>query len=118
MLQIISGKFFKTDDRHHHDGKGILFSNYSWIRPIKTSVATLESLDPYKSAVISHVVTYLNQIEKVAPPGKDVLIRTGDYEIVDQFQLLCTFGLKAFFHPDKTAVAVSCRAQRSSGADL
>jgi hypothetical protein len=31
MLQIISGKFFGDGERHEFEGKGILYSNMSWI---------------------------------------------------------------------------------------
>jgi len=63
MLQIISGKFFESDDRFIHERKGILYSNYSWVQPVKTCVATLEPVDTH-GAVCSYVVSYLNQIEK------------------------------------------------------
>jgi len=116
VLQIISGKFFDSEDRFIHDRKGILFSNYSWVQPIKTCVATLEPVDTY-SSVSSYVVSYVNQIEKEKPPAKNVLVRTGDSEIVEQFMLICCFSLKAFFHQDRSAVAVACRDQRISSSD-
>jgi len=116
VLQIISGKFFDSDDRFRHDAKGILFSNYSWVQPIETCVATLEPVDTYAS-VSSYVVSYVNQIEKEKPPAKNVLIRTGDSEIVEQFMLLCCFSLKAFFHQERNVVAVACRDQRINSSD-
>ena len=112
MLQIISGKFFKSDKRHIYEGKGIAYSNYSWVGPIKTCVATLEPVDTYKS-VSSYVISYTNQIEK---ERAGVLVRTGDSEIVQQFQLLCIFGLKAFFDTDRNSVEINCREKpRRSG---
>lgn len=63
MLQIISGKFFKSADRYVDEAKGITYSNYSWIAPIETCVATLEPVDTYRS-VSSYVISYVNQIEK------------------------------------------------------
>lgn len=42
MLQIISGKFFKSENRHVFDGKGITYSNYAWFNPVQTCVATIE----------------------------------------------------------------------------
>jgi len=112
MLQIISGKFFKSDNRYIHEAKGIAYSNYSWVEPIKTCVATLEPVDTYRS-VSSYVISYINQIEK---EKAGVLVRTGDSEIVQQFQLLCMFGLKAFFDIDRNNVEINCREKpRSSG---
>lgn len=116
MLQIISGKFFESDDRFSHDGKGILFSNYSWVQAIETCVATLEPVDTYAS-VSSYVVSYCNQIEKEKPPAKNVLVRTGDSEIVEQFMIICSFFLEAFFHQDRSVVATACRDQKYSSSD-
>lgn len=116
MLQIISGKFFESSDRFAYDAKGILYSNFAWVQPIKTCVATLEPVDTYAS-VSSYVVCYVNQIEKEQPPRAGVLVRTGDAEIIEQFQILCGFGLKSFFHQDKDTVAISCRDYRLSSSD-
>lgn len=116
MLQIISGKFFKSDDRFTHEGKGILFANFSWVEPIETCVATLEPVDTYAS-VSSYVVSYCNQIEKEVPPAKNFLVRTGDSEIIEQFMIICSFFLKAFFHQDRTAVATACRDQKYNLSD-
>ena len=104
MLQIISGKFFTSDDRESHPGKGITYSNYSWIAPITTSVATIEPVYFSSSNVTQYVISYLNQIEK-----DGFLIRVGDPEIVHQFQLLCIFGLRAYFNIDRDKVDVNCR---------
>jgi hypothetical protein len=116
MLQIISGKFFESNERIIHNGKGILFSNYSWINHIETCVATLEPVDTYAS-VCSYVVSYVNQIEKEKPPHKNVLIRIGDSEIVEQFMLICSFSLNAFFHQERNIVSIACRDQRLSSSD-
>lgn len=113
MLQIISGKFFKSDNRYVHEAKGITYSNYSWIQPIKTCVATLEPVDVYMS-VSSYVINYINQIEKEKVDG---LVRTGDSKIVQQFQLLCMFGLKAFFDIDRNNVQINCREKPRSSSD-
>lgn len=116
MLQIISGKFFESEDRYVHDCKGILFTNYSWVQPIKTCVATLEPVDTYAS-VSSYVVSYVNQLEKEKTLAKNVLVKIGDSEIIKQFQIICSFSLSAFFHQDRNVVAVACRDQRLSSSD-
>lgn len=105
MLQIISGKFFTSDDRSIHEGKAITYSNYSWINPIETCVATLEPVETY-IPVSSYVFCYKNQIEKNRLPG---LIRTGDNEIAQQFRLLCMFGLRSYFDIDRNNVVHNCR---------
>ena len=113
MLQIISGKFFKSDNRYVHEAKGITYSNYSWIGPIKTCVATLEPVDTYGS-FSSYVISYINQIEK---EKASVLVRIGDSEIVQQFQLLSMFGLKAFFDINRNNVEINCREKPKNSAD-
>ena len=115
MLQIISGKFFKKDyPLYIHDAKGILYSNYSWIEPIKTCIATLEPVDTYRS-ISSYVINYKNQIEKEEGPGS--IIQIGDPEIVHQFQLICIFGLKAFFDVDRNNVEINCRERANRSND-
>jgi hypothetical protein len=116
MLQIISGKFFQSEDRYRYDGKGILFGNYRWYEPIETCVATLESVDIIGS-VTSYVVSYVNQIEKPGKDGPATLLRTGDAEIVEQFRLLSILGLQSYFHQDRESVAIACRKQPLSMSD-
>jgi hypothetical protein len=91
MLQVISGKFFKPGFRQTSPAKVILYSNYSWIGTIQTCVATLEPVDTFGSSICSYVLNYTNQMEGEPRPG--ALAPTGDWEIIRQFQLLCTFGL-------------------------
>jgi hypothetical protein len=112
MLQIISGKFFKSDNRHVFKGKGILYSNFSWVGPIETCVATLEPVDSYRE-VSSYVLLYNNQIEK-----DGALVRIGDAGILDQFQLLATFGLRAYFSPFRDEVSQICRKSSSGATDI
>jgi hypothetical protein len=114
MLQVISGKFFKSDFRQTRPAKGILYSNYSWIGTIQTCVAALEPVDTFGSSICSYVLNYTNQIEGEPRPG--ALAPTGDWEIIRQFQLLCTFGLKAAFDVDRSSIELNCREkQRHSG---
>jgi len=111
VLQIISGKFFKSEDRYIHNGKGILFSNYSWISPIETCVATLEPVDHFRE-ISSYVLLYVNQIEK-----NGVLVRTGDPDILEQFILLATFGLRSYFAPFRDEVSQICRKSSLGSTD-
>lgn len=115
MLQIISGKFFKGKDLYIHQGKGITFSNFNWVSSIETCVATLEPVD-YGSSITPYVISYINKIEKDDTEGFG-LVRTGDSTIVEQFQLLCTFGFNAFFDVDRERVELNCRPTPRSSAD-
>lgn len=116
MLQIISGKFFTSSDRHHHQAKGILYSNYTWIAPIETCIGVLEPVDAYSASVNAYVFSYVNQIEK--QDGAGGLVRTGDWEIVEQFRLLATFGLQAHFGLDRREVEINCRARPLRSGDM
>jgi hypothetical protein len=114
LLQIISGKFFTENGViNEHSAKGILYSNYSWYDLIETVIASLEPADIHGNAK-GFVVNYVNKLERDEQSGGFSLVRTGDPEIVRQFQLLCTFGLNAYFHFDKQNVEINCR-ERSRG---
>lgn len=118
MLQIISGKFFKSEDRYKFDAFGILYSNVVCWRAIATPVATLHPVDSH-GAVASYVVTYTNQIEKeVDEQGRGLgLVRTGDTEIVNEFRLLLIFGLRGFFATERREVEHACRTRPASAGD-
>ena len=113
MLQIISGKFFRGEDRYKTDQKGILYSNFSWVSPIVTCVGTLEPVD-YFTAVSGFVFSYTNQMEKLGDPKPGTLIRTGEREIVSQFALLAGFALNAYFGADRANVMFNCRSRAIS----
>ena len=112
MLQIISGKFFKDEELITHKGTGITYSNFHWWTPIETCIATIEPVDINLSSASSYVINYKHQIEKGS--GK---VKVGNSEILEQFQLLCTFGLQAFFDHDKNYVEMNCRSAPRDSAD-
>lgn len=107
MLQIISGKFYGERHIYEHQGRGILYSNFSWLGAIKTDVASLEPAD-LRGEVKGYVISYVNRIEE-AEGGGFRLIRTGDPEILQQLKLLCSFGLNAYFDHEKSKVQLNCR---------
>lgn len=108
MLQVTSGKFFKSADRIREDSEGVLYSNYAWDGPITTSVATLQRTNA-QNAPARYTLKYVNQVEKDSPPKNTLLVALPDNIIVEQFRLLSTFGLKAFFHREDAVVMASCR---------
>ena len=113
MLQIISGKFFREDSVvYEHNAKGILYTNYNWHGPIETVIASLEPADIHGN-VKGYVMSYVNKLEREENTGFS-LVRTGDPEIVRQFQVLCSFGLGAYFDHDKNNVELNCR-EKSRG---
>ena len=102
MLQIISGKFFTGLEKNEHNGKGILFSNCNWFSPIKTNIGVLEPVD-YSGDITGFIFNYKNQIE-----NDGFLVRCGDDEIVEQFKLICSFGLKSYFSEYREQVLKVC----------
>lgn len=107
MLQIISGKFFTDKERYIHDGKGILYSNCSWVGPIETDIGVLEPVD-HHGDISGYVFNYKNQIEK-----DGILVRCGDDEIVEQFKIICSFGLESYFSEYREQVVKICSPLKS-----
>lgn len=107
MLQIISGKFFTDKERYIHQGKGILYSNCSWVGSIETCIGVLEPVD-HHGDISGYVFNYKNQIEK-----DDILVRCGDDEIVEQFKIICSFGLESYFSEYREQVVKICSPLKS-----
>ncbi len=110
----MSGKFFGEGERYAFEGRGILYSNMSWVRAVETRAGTLEPVDAYGSEVSSYVLSYVNQIEKEPAGG---VVRVGDPEIVEQFGWLCMVWFEAFFDGDKQNVVVNCREKPAHAGD-
>ena len=112
MLQIISGRFFKSQDRYRTPKKAILYSNLSWIGQIETSVAVLEPVHVHQE-IASYVLSFIVQIEKRPIPS---LVCAGEDEVVNQFRLFCMLGLGGYFAPEQAEVEYVCRtSSRHSG---
>ena len=121
MLQVITGKFFDSEHRHVSDEKAVLYSNYRWYLPLETPVGLLEPLDR-RGALTTYLFTFRNQLER--QKGNFSVVSIGNGEIVEQFRLLCVFGLKAVFAEDRSWAAHLCRsgttgqAQESTPAEI
>jgi hypothetical protein len=118
MLQVISGKFYKNPERYSTPAKGITFSNYHAFSPIITCVATLEPVAVHSTSTSSYVINYTNVIEMPRSNRQLAMVQVGDEKIVRQFELLCIFGLRAFFDGDRQAVETNCRAKPSQATEL
>src|SRR5688572_4511395 len=107
MLQIITGKFFGSPERHVREQRGVLYSNYRWIGPIDTCVGKFGPID-FAAPQTTFLFSFTNQIEK---RENDALITVvGQEEILDQFRLLAVFGLKAVFAKERVWVQQQCRS--------
>nr|WP_319375294.1 hypothetical protein [uncultured Methanoregula sp.] len=110
MLQITSGKFFKTEDRYIFEGKGILYSNYSWVQPIETCIAKLDPVDGGVGLFPPYIITFKNQLEK---DPNSPLIGMADHIFIKDFQIVSTFGLKSLFINDKKFLEFLCRKTKN-----
>lgn len=110
LLQIITGKFYNSEDRYHNNCKGILYSNASFrgiydISHVKIEAAeSLGNVNPY-------IVMYDNQLQK-SNSGFD-LVKVGDEEILRQLKNILSFALDAVFDEDKSTVERICRKKES-----
>ncbi|RTL12124.1 MAG: hypothetical protein EKK54_05575 [Neisseriaceae bacterium] len=108
MLQIISGKFFSSNDLEINHGKGVLFSNVSWVSKIETVVGDLEPIIT-QDRVATYVFNYVNRIER-----DGFLVRVGDSEILEQFKIICSFGFNAYFSRTREHVLSICNQNKSA----
>jgi len=114
MLQIISGKFFNSDNRYAFDSQAILFSNYSWIDRVNGKIATLCPVFSKMGNQPVYIMEFVNQIEKTE---NSVLVRTSEDEIITQFQNILMFGLKSIFDTEKRVIEKNCRFYSGTNSD-
>lgn len=115
MLQIISGRFFGSGPVEEMESDAILYSNLSWIFPIRTGVMELRPADTWRAhGLSSYVVRYTNRYQR---RPNDVMILAGADDAVDQFRLLTSFWFRAFFHPDRAHVELLCRPKSRTSLD-
>lgn len=116
MLQIISGKFYGSNERYSTLSRGILYSNFAWGNTIETKVVKIDPVEVY-GPISSYLITYNNEIEKESHFTGLSLVKVGDYEIIKQFKLLSSFGLRAYFDNENTTVRVLCRKEKLHNRD-
>ena len=105
MLQIISGKFFDSENRFHNDCKGILYSNGCICGINEFEYIKMESVEAYNN-VSSYVVSYDNQLEVI--PASMQFVKVGDDEIMRQLKNILSFALNCVFDEDKAVVEKIC----------
>lgn len=110
MLQIISGKFFNSDDRFHNDCKGIFYSNVSFSGKRQIEYIQFESVEAYNN-VSSYVISYDNQLQKL--PASMQFVKIGEHEITRQLKNILSFSLNCIFDEDKATVEKVCRTKGS-----
>ena len=117
MLQVISKKFFKSDNPDTYfetDRKAIIYSNLDTINEIDISIAKLERVESYKG-ITTYLMTYKNRIERQNSVGQ--LVAIGDSQIVSDLLCCCTFWFSGVFSTDKFYVEKLIRTQQEGIAD-
>lgn len=110
MLQIISGKFFESENIFHNECKGILYSNISLYKK-----ETFEHIDLFpvdiSNNISSYVVSYDLQLERQSESLS--ITKTGEDEIIRDLKNILSFGLDCVFDEDKSLVEKVCRIKGS-----
>ncbi len=114
MLQIITGRFFSNGKVNEKDLDAVLYSNFSWIQPIGTTVAELRPADAIGPRISPFVLHYTVRYEQF--PG-DILVMPSGGEAVEQFRLLASLWFQAFFHSDRYHVEILCRQERRNATE-
>lgn len=110
LLQIITGKFYNSEDRFHNDCKGILYSNASFKGVYDIGHIKIESAESF-SSVAPYIVMYDNQLQQ-SHSGFE-LVKVGDEEILRQLKNIISFALDAVFDEDKSIVERICIKKES-----
>lgn len=121
MLQIITGKFFTTDDlivTHH---RGVLYSNYQpeYFKIINTPVGFLSSAETWgdnpRNSVCSLIYEYDERLEAVRPDGtKEFLVSVGGDYIIQDFAAVTAFALNITCSPDLSLVRRLTQSKHAS----
>lgn len=111
MLQIITGKFYDSDDRFHNDCKGILYSNLSFSGTKKIGHITIQSAEAC-GAIAAYVISYDNQLQQMHSNFE--LVKVGDEEILRQLKNILAFGLNAVFDEDRATVERICKKKENA----
>jgi hypothetical protein len=112
MLQIITGRFFKTDELYRTQQRTVLYSNYRGHNSIDTLVGTYAPAAP-SSDVISAVYLVEQQLEAVRPDGsREVLIAVHPEALAQDFAALLSFCLRVTCSLDPALVSRLSQSNR------
>ncbi len=110
MLQIITGKFYNSEDRHHNNCNGIFYSNASFRGMYDIDHVKIVSVEAFGN-ITPYIVMYDNQLER-SNNGFSIA-KIGDEEILRQLKNVLSFALNAVFDEDKSTVERICRKKES-----
>lgn len=124
MLQVSTGKFFKSDDLYETVHRFVVYTNYRFFGREAIDVGIgkiLPCQDAYGSEVTKFVCELTERIER--PQGGDapgVVISTGGAEMIKDFLAIMSFSFQAVFTLDyeSTRQIISSNASSRSREDF
>lgn len=105
MFQIISGKFFDSEERFHNDCKIVLYSNAHFCGKHNIGHILIESTE-LNADISTFVVSYDNQLQILHTSFQP--IKVGDEEIAYQIANLLSISLNCIWGTDKNQVQKLC----------
>lgn len=102
MLQVISKKFFKSDNYHSTLEKTIIYSNVNLFYKLETNIATLEPIETF-DGITSYLLTFENVLEYQKDPGFQ-LVAVGQGEIVEDLLACLSFYFNGIFETDRNYI--------------
>lgn len=104
MLQVSTGKFFKTDELHVTEHRGILYTNYWHREAIETCVGDLVPTTPWRG-ISTSVYEGVERLPEKRPDGQDsVLISVGGQPLLQDFAAVVSFCLNITLDPHEGLV--------------
>lgn len=115
MLQVISKKFFKSDNYHRTEVKTIVYSNVNLFHKVKTTIATLEPIETY-NGITSYLLNFENVLEFQRDP-KFQLVSVGQGEIIEDLLACFSFYFNGIFESDKGFIENLIRNEQQNVCD-
>ena len=106
MLQIITGKFYKSENRYHNECQAKLYSNVKIENTKQIGHIKLESVESGDD-IAEYNVFYDNQLEKIH--SEFSMVNVGKEEVVRQLKNIMAFGLNGVVDENKLIIEKMCR---------
>ncbi|SHJ31850.1 hypothetical protein SAMN05444401_2732 [Clostridium amylolyticum] len=115
MLQVISKKFFKSDNYHSTLEKTIIYSNVNLFYKLETNIATLEPIETF-DGITSYLLTFENVLEYQKDP-RFQLVAVGQGEIVEDLLACLSFYFNGIFETDRNYIENLLREEQKNISD-
>ena len=111
MLQIITGKFYKSEDRYHNECHGKLYSNVKFDNIRQIGHIKFEPSE-CSGDIAEYSILYDNQLENTHSGFE--LVNVGNEEVMRQLKNIVAFSLNCVFDEDKSVIEKICRKKGNS----